>query len=215
RIASVAVPPAGTALPDERVLATAFAQLAAAFDPEEGGFGRGAKFPMPGALDFLLRYHRRTGDARALAMVTSTLDRMAAGGIYDQLGGGFHRYATDRAWRVPHFEKMLADNAQLAALYVAAFQATGRPEFARVARETLAYLVRDMRAPEGGFYAASDADSLEGEGRYFTWTPGEIASALDGRDVELAVAAFGVTADGDVDGRSVLHATRAGPVDDE
>src|SRR4029077_16731612 len=154
--ASDAVPGAGT-------IRAAVSSLAAHFDPTWGGFGQAPKFPRPAALALLLRYHRRTADARALAMTTATLEHMAAGGIHDQVGGGFHRYATDAQWRVPHFEKMLYDNAQLAVNYIEAFQATRDAEFSRVARETLDYVLRDMTAPEGGFYSAEDADSLPPE----------------------------------------------------
>src|SRR4029450_8446506 len=132
------------------------------FDGEPGGFGSAPKFPSPATLALLLRYHRRTGSAAARDMVVRTLDAMAAGGIHDQLAGGFHRYATDAAWQVPHFEKMLYDNALLATVYLEASQATGRQDLADVARRTLDWLARDMTAPGGGFYAAVDADS-EGE----------------------------------------------------
>src|SRR5207247_2099384 len=121
----------------------------------------------------------------ALAMATATLECMAAGGIHDQLGGGFHRYATDAQWRVPHFEKMLYDNAQLAGLYLEAFQATGREEFAGVARQTLDYVAREMTSPEGGFYSASDADSAGGEGAYFVWTGAEIDAAIGEQEGRL------------------------------
>src|SRR5581483_6163707 len=157
--------------PGAAAIRAAVGVLAATFDARWGGFGRAPKFPRPANLTLLLRYHRRTRDQPALAMVTTTLERMAAGGMADQLGGGFHRYSIDAEWHVPHFEKMLYDNAELAAVYLEAFQATGRNHFARVARETLDYLTRDLAAPDGGFFAASDADSSDGEGAYFLWTP--------------------------------------------
>src|SRR6185369_2328916 len=165
-------------LPGVAALSAAFTSYMAAFDREYGGFGAAPKFPMPSALAFLLRYHRRTGDPAARAMVETTLDRMAAGGVRDQLGGGFHRYATDRAWQVPHFEKMLYDNAQLAALYVDGFQVTGRPDFAAIARAILDDVLRTFRAPSGGFYAATDADDPVGEGAYYLWTRAEVDAVL-------------------------------------
>lgn len=187
--------------------------MARSFDPRFGGFGRAPKFPQPSRLALLLRYHRRTGDRSALAMVVRTLDAMATGGIYDQVGGGFHRYATDPRWLVPHFEKMLYDNAQLATVYLEAMQATGEERFGRVARETLDYVAREMTAPEGGFYSATDADSrapsgeLE-EGYFFTWTLAELQDAL-GPELAADVAAYyGVTAGGNFEGRSILHVPR-------
>src|SRR4029077_13250792 len=140
-------------------LRRAYAELRSDFDVEQGGFGKAPKFPSPPTLEFLLRYHRRTGSPEALEMVTRTLDAMGAGAIHDQLAGGFHRYATDRAWLVPHFEKMLYDNALIAGAYVEASQASGRSDLGDVARRTLDWITRDMAAPEGGFYAAVDADS--------------------------------------------------------
>ncbi len=185
--------------------------LAGRFDREHGGFGAKMKFPSAPDLELLLRYHRRTDDPRALDMVTATLAAMARGGIHDQLGGGFHRYATDRAWLVPHFEKMLYDNAQLAIVYLEASQLAGDPALAEIARTTLAYLARDMQAPDGGFAGASDADSPadngeRAEGRFFTWTQGDFAAVLAPDDAVSAGAYFSV---GDpaaqVDNRTVLH----------
>jgi uncharacterized protein len=166
-------------VPGSAPLHAAFISYQAAFDRQHGGFGRAPKFPMPSALEFLLRYHRRTGDPAALVMVETTLERMAAGGVRDQFGGGFHRYATDRAWRVPHFEKMLYDNAQLATLYLAAFQATGRRELAAVAGDVLDDVLRTFRAPGGGFFAATDADDPGGEGAHYLWTASQIDAELD------------------------------------
>jgi hypothetical protein len=166
-------------VPGSALLRAAFLRYQAAFDRQYGGFGGAPKFPMPSALEFLLRYHRRTGEPAALVMVETTLDRMAAGGVRDQFGGGFHRYATDRAWRVPHFEKMLYDNAQLATLYLDALQVTGRRELADVAGEILDDLLRTFRAPGGGFAAATDADDPVGEGAFYLWTADEIAAQLD------------------------------------
>src|SRR5207244_11332906 len=136
--------------------------------------GRAPKFPPSMTIDFLLRYQHRTGDERALNMATVTLDRMAYGGLYDQVGGGFHRYSTDDRWLVPHFEKMLYDNALLARAYLEAYQVTGEASYRRVATETLDYILREMTAPEGGFYSATDADSEGVEGKFFVWTPEEI-----------------------------------------
>jgi uncharacterized protein YyaL (SSP411 family) len=198
----------GDALPVPGVLKTAVDQHRRRFDAEHGGFGTAPKFPLPAALWFLLRYHRRSGDASVLAMVTRTLDGMAGGGIYDQIGGGFHRYATDAAWQVPHFEKMLYDNAQLAVVYLEAYQVTKNPEHARIVRETLDYLVREMRAPGGGFYAASDADSEGEEGTFFVWTPAQIAAALDPAAAAAVLATYGVTEAGNFEGRNVLHRAR-------
>jgi uncharacterized protein YyaL (SSP411 family) len=179
--------------PDAGTIGRAVAILRRGFDAEWGGFGRAPKFPRPATLELLLRHHRRTGDPDVLAMVTTTLDRMARGGIYDQLAGGFHRYATDARWRVPHFEKMLYDNAQLASVYLEAFQATGRDDFAAVARETLDWMARDMTSPEGGFYAATDADSPGGEGRFFVWTPEEVDAVVGAEQGRLVRGWFDVT----------------------
>jgi uncharacterized protein YyaL (SSP411 family) len=203
-----ALPP-GEGAPDAGALARAAARLRGDFDAQHGGFGAAPKFPRSLELELLLRYHRRSGDAQALGMVERTLDALAAGGIRDHLGGGFHRYATDAAWRVPHFEKMLYDNALLALVHLDAYQATGREDFARVAREILAYLARDLRAPEGGFYSASDADSEGVEGRYFTWTPAEVErAARDARQARLLRAYYGVGGAGSQGGRSALSVAR-------
>ena len=200
-------------LPGPKAIADAAQNIARSYDPVHGGFGGAPKFPTPVNLELLLRYHRLSGDAPALQMVVHTLESMAAGGIYDQLGGGFHRYSTDAQWLKPHFEKMLYDNAQLAAVYLEAWQVTGRTDFARVARETLDFILGDMTDPKGGFWSASDADSRdpkgnEVEGYYFTWTPREMEAAL-GRPGLV----YGVSAAGDIDGRSILR--RQGEVPDE
>lgn len=159
------------------------------FDARFGGFGGAPKFPAPTTLAFLLTQ----SDGRDMAL--ATLEKMAAGGIYDQLGGGFHRYSVDERWLVPHFEKMLYDNAQLARVYLSAYQLSGNAEFARVARETLAYLEREMLSPEGGFYSAQDADSEGIEGKFFVWTPQELRDVL-GDDADLAARFWGVTESG-------------------
>lgn len=196
-------------VPDATTIEQAVREARASFDATWGGFGRAPKFPRPVLLELLLRSHRRTRDAHELHMVTHTLEHMAAGGIYDHVGGGFHRYSTDARWLVPHFEKMLYDNAQLVALYLEAFQITGRQRFAEVARDTLAYVAREMTAIDGGFYSATDADSQtplgQQEGYFFTWTPSELEEVL-GADRARAVATYyGVTASGNFEGRSILH----------
>ena len=171
------------------------------FDDEWGGFGHAPKFPNPGVLEFLLMHGARTGATQPPALRTgqmalATLRAMAAGGIYDHLGGGFARYSVDRMWLVPHFEKMLYDNAQLARACIHAHQLEGDPFFARVARETLDYLAREMLGPEGGFYSAQDADSEGVEGKYFVWTPAEVEAVLGAEDARLCCLVYGIDADG-------------------
>ncbi len=197
--------PADTGLPGRKVLDRAAQALRTQYDKQNGGFGGAPKFPRPVQLEFLLRYARRTGDAETRRMVERTLEAMAAGGIRDQLGGGFHRYATDARWQVPHFEKMLYDNALLALVYLEAAQAAGRADFAAVTRDILEYVRRDMTAPSGGFYSASDADSDGKEGAYFVWTPAQMAAVLDPDDRALLEAFYGVTSAGNFDGATVLH----------
>jgi len=187
------------------VTAHAYQGLADAFDPTYGGFGGAPKFPQPMNYEFLLRHHYRTGEPRALEMTRVTLDHMAHGGIYDHIGGGFHRYATDAIWLVPHFEKMLYDNALLARVYLEAYQVTGDEEYRRVVEETLDYVTREMTSPEGGFYAAQDADSEGVEGKYFVWTPREIAAVVGADDAPLVCAYYGVTERGNFEGENILH----------
>jgi uncharacterized protein YyaL (SSP411 family) len=190
---------------DERVAAAAYQGLAASFDARHGGFGGAPKFPQSMNLEFLLRYYRRTAEPHALEMVRVTLDHMRRGGIYDQLGGGFHRYSTDDVWLVPHFEKMLYDNALLARVYLEAYQVTGDEEYRHVVEETLGYVLREMAGPEGGFYSAQDADSEGEEGKFFIWTPREIAEVLGPEDAPLVAAYYGVTEQGNFEGRNILH----------
>ncbi len=178
------------------VAAEAVAAFAQSFDEQWGGFGQAPKFPSPGNLEFLLAYHARTKDMGALDMVLVTLRRMAQGGMYDHLGGGFARYSVDRFWLVPHFEKMLYDNAQLVRVYLHAYQLTGEELFAGVVRETLAYLEREMLDAEGGFFAAQDADSEGIEGKFFVWTPDELRRLLGDDDGALFCEWFGVSAEG-------------------
>jgi uncharacterized protein YyaL (SSP411 family) len=192
RLAAAATSTADTATPGPEIFARAYAQIAGTFDAEHGGFGTRPKFPRPSQLLFLLRHARRSGDRAALDMVVRTLDAMAAGGIHDHLAGGFHRYAVDDAWRVPHFEKMLYDNALLAVTHLEAAQAAGRMDLAETARTTLEYLQHDMRNPAGGFFAASDADSEGEEGKYFRWTKAELDRVLPPERARLAAAYFDV-----------------------
>ncbi|HZS34860.1 MAG TPA: thioredoxin domain-containing protein [Methylomirabilota bacterium] len=196
---------AGGELLTRDVLDRAYQGLAAEFDARHGGLGRAPKFPQPMAFDFLLRYWARRGAPDALAMVRQTLDRMARGGIHDQLGGGFHRYSVDQAWLVPHFEKMLYDQAQLALLYVNAWQATGAPEYARVAAATLDYVVREMAHPAGGFFSTQDADSEGEEGRFFLWTREEMEALLPPDEARAALRYWGLLEGPNFEGRNILH----------
>jgi uncharacterized protein YyaL (SSP411 family) len=194
---------AGGRLLTDDILAGAFEALAAQFDEIHGGTVGAPKFPQPMIWEFALRYWKRTGREQARTMVRTTLTRMARGGIYDQLGGGFHRYSVDERWLVPHFEKMLYDNAQLASLYLHGWLAFGEPEYRRVAEETLDYLLREMRDPAGGFYSAQDADSEGEEGRFFLWTPAAVQAVL-GPDADLALAYWGLDRGPNFEGRNVL-----------
>jgi len=197
--------PAREGIPTEGMLGRAYRSYTNRFDREHGGFGRAPKFPAAEAIRFLIRYHQRTGDEFAAHMAERTLQEMAAGGIHDQVGGGFHRYAVDRAWLVPHFEKMLYDNALLASAYLEAHSAFGRHEYGETARETLDFLLRDLTTPEGGFAAALDADTPQGEGYYYTWTPEEVAAALSPDEARAVMLRYGVSEGGNFEGRTVLH----------
>ena len=200
-------------LPTAQSLHATAGYYRAGFDETHGGLDGQRKFPSSLSVRMLLRYHRRAGDVESLAMATRTLEAMAAGGIHDQVGGGFHRYSTDPEWRVPHFEQMLYDNALLVPAYLDAYQVTGREDFAEVARGILRYVERDMTAPDGAFYSATDADSPgpdgeREEGLFFTWTPDEIAAVLDEEQARVVVAYFGVTDAGNFEGRTILHTPR-------
>ena len=192
-LSEAAVPDGGGApVPGATELDAAAARLAASFDAEHGGFGRAPKFPPSMTLEFLLRHHERTGDAASLAMAERTLDAMARGGIYDQLAGGFARYSVDDAWVVPHFEKMLYDNALLLRVYLHLWRQTGSPLARRVATETADFLVGDMRTPVGGFASALDADTDGVEGLTYVWTPAQLHDVLGG-DADAAAELFAVT----------------------
>ncbi len=190
---------------DATLLDQAWRRLAEQYDPRHGGFGSAPKFPQPMTVEFLLRHHHRTGQAEALEMAEHTLLRMARGGVYDQVGGGFHRYSVDARWLVPHFEKMLYDNGLLARLYLHGFQATGNPELRRVAVEILDYVHREMTAPEGGFYSAQDADSEGEEGRFYVWTPDEVDGILGPDDGPLFRRYYDITEAGNFEGKSIPH----------
>ncbi len=186
-------------------LDAAAAQLTSQVDTRHGGFGAAPKFPHPAALDFLLRRHLATHDARLLEAVVLTLDHMARGGIHDQVGGGFHRYSVDATWSIPHFEKMLYDNAQLARVYLHAYQLSGEQRWRRVAEDTLDHALRELLLPGGGFASSQDADSPGGEGAYFAWTPSQLHEVLGDEDGALAARFFGVTDAGNFEaGTTVL-----------
>lgn len=193
------------------LLETAFTSLVRNFDTVNGGFGGAPKFPPSMALEFILKYDKRVAAAGALPMVVETLTKMANGGIYDQLGGGFHRYSVDTVWLVPHFEKMLYDNAQLIRVYLNAFQWTGggtepgNEFFKRIAVETLEYVRREMLDPSGGFYSTQDADSEGEEGKFFVWTPDEVIDILGEGDGRVFNFFYDVTAGGNFEGSNILN----------
>jgi uncharacterized protein YyaL (SSP411 family) len=204
---AVETPSQESPLPLGDVISHAADVLAQTFDSMNGGWGPAPKFPQPLVIDFLLALQTVTPRHDLARVVERTLDAMASGGLYDHLGGGFHRYCVDASWQVPHFEKMLYDNAQLARCYLHAWQATGKGLYRQVASETLDYLVRDMRDPLGGFYGSEDADSEGKEGAFYTWTPAQLREALDPAEARLAEELFGVTPEGHLEGASIL--TRA------
>jgi len=188
------------------VLSGAAERLLATYDWTEGGWGPGPKFPQPMAIGFLLRRHQRDGDRLARDMAVHALHAMARGGIFDQIGGGFHRYATDRRWRIPHFEKMLYDNALLSAVYLQAWQTTSDAGHRRTLESTLDFVLRELGLPQGGFASSLDADSGGGEGDFYLWSPAQVEAALGDREsARLVCLALGVTEQGDVEGRSVLR----------
>jgi len=209
--------PAAAAEPSREVADQAVRRLLQEYDPVHGGLGGAPKFPRALELGLILYYYHLSRDPQALEKLGFTLEKMARGGIYDQLGGGFHRYAVDAAWLVPHFEKMLYDNALLAPIYLAHFQLSGSPLSRRVAAETLDFALRDMEAADGGFYAAWDADSEGVEGKYHVWSLQEVAAVVGsdlGSDLgpdqaSLAIAALGVTAAGNFEGTNVLTRPRS------
>jgi hypothetical protein len=211
RLSTLMAPPPSEGL-SGNTLSAAFDYLAGRFDEANGGFGPAPKFPTPHNISFLLRYWKRMSDGRALAIAEKTLKAMRRGGIYDHVGFGFHRYSTDAVWVVPHFEKMLYDQAMCAVAYLEALQVTGKPEYGRTAREIFTYVLRDMTAPEGPFYSAEDADSEEVEGRFYVWSEGEIRKVLDGPAAGLVIDRFDIRKDGNWDaqghgdaGSNILH----------
>jgi uncharacterized protein YyaL (SSP411 family) len=197
----------------EPLLRKAFEEMGKRFDPEKGGFSAAPKFPTPHNLLFLLRFWKRTGEKRALQMVVKTLQEMRRGGIFDHIGYGFHRYATDKDWLVPHFEKMLYDQALLSLAYLEAYQATGKSAFAVTSKEIFEYVLRDMRAKEGGFYSAEDADSEGVEGKFYLWTAKEILDLCGKGLGDLMIKIFGVEekgnfreeSTGEKTGQNILH----------
>src|SRR5437764_8828758 len=194
--------------PGVHVLHGAMRYYAEVFDPVQGGVRRAPKFPSSLNVRFLLRYAHRTGDEQALQMATLTLTKMALGGIYDQVGGGFHRYSTDARWLVPHFEKMLYDNALLAVAYVEGWQATQEPLFQRIAQEVLDYVGREMTDSSGAFWSATDADSEGEEGTFFVWTPAQLREVLGDADGKRAAELFHATDEGNFEGKNVLSLAR-------
>ncbi|HEU5138924.1 MAG TPA: thioredoxin domain-containing protein [Bacillales bacterium] len=190
---------------DPEILHKCHRQLEEAFDPEYGGFGQEPKFPSPHQLTYLLRYHRWTGETQALEMVTKTLDSMADGGIYDHIGFGFSRYSVDERWLVPHFEKMLYDQAMLAIAYTEAYQVTKIDRYRTVSEEILSYVTREMRDTEGGFYSAEDADSEGEEGKFYLWTKDEILDVLDRDGGEHFCKVYDITEEGNFEGKNIPY----------
>ena len=202
RIGQAEFSPAGLS---KEQLDAAFQNFVKSFDEENGGFGGAPKFPPPMSLEFLLRYFKRTGNEKALEMVVKTLKEMAHGGIYDQIGGGFHRYTVDAIWLVPHFEKMLYDNAQLIKIYLHVYQVTKDEFYKRIATETLEYVRREMLNEKGGFYSTQDADSEGVEGKFFVWTPEEIAEILGEENARIFGFYYDVTEHGNFEEKNILN----------
>jgi len=198
---------------DEATLKLAYEQLAGFFDEQHGGFSRAPKFPTPTNLIFLLRYWKRSGNKTALDMVEKTLQAMRRGGIYDHVGFGFHRYSTDSQWLVPHFEKMLYDQAMVAMAYIEVYQATGKEDYRKAAREIFTYVLRDMTEPEGGFFSAEDADSEGEEGKFYLWTQGQVREVLGNKEADFINRVFNIEKDGNFaeeatgkkSGANILH----------
>ncbi len=190
----------------DELMTKAFQQYRSQFDSQYGGFGNAPKFPPSMGLPFLLRYWQHSGNANALEMAELTLQKMARGGMYDQLGGGFHRYSTDQRWLVPHFEKMLYDNAQLVVAFFEAFQATQNSFYLDIATETLDYVLREMYdAEKGGFYSTQDADSEDVEGKFFVWEPSEVEDIIGEENAEIFCEYYDITPHGNFEGESILH----------
>jgi len=204
RLQTLSFTPKTSGILTRRVLSLAARELAARFDAREGGFSPAPKFPPHGGLSLLLRHHRTSKDAKELAMVELTLDKMAAGGMYDHLGGGFHRYSTDERWLVPHFEKMLYDNALLAPVYLDAYRVTGNAAYARVAKETLEWVLREMQGDEGGYYSTQDADSEGEEGKFYVWSHAELRALL-GEAFEGFAKTYDVAPSGNWEGKTILN----------
>ncbi len=199
---------AGAGALETRLLDQAARRSMRAFDSRHGGFGSAPKFPHPMDLKLLMRHHARTGDSQALHVVRHTLDKMARGGIYDHLGGGFARYSTDDRWLVPHFEKMLYDNALLASAYLEAYQLTHDPKFGQVARETIDYVLGRMVGPEGGFYSTEDADSEGVEGKYYVWSLREVTEVLGADRAKTFCYVYDVTPEGNWEEHNILNLPR-------
>jgi uncharacterized protein YyaL (SSP411 family) len=197
-------------IPDADILNEAVSGMISGYDARHGGFGQAPKFPPSMALSFLMRSFQRTGDNHLLGIVRNTLVHMACGGIYDQLGGGFHRYAVDAEWLVPHFEKMLYDNALLSRVYVDAYLLTGEGFWRRIAEETLDYVLREMTSPEGGFYSSQDADSEGREGAFYLWSYDEVRSLLDDGEKDAFCRYYGITRGGGFEGINILNIPRSG-----
>ncbi|HUR81249.1 MAG TPA: thioredoxin domain-containing protein, partial [Thermoanaerobaculia bacterium] len=194
---------------DTEGLDRAAVRIASTYDAVHGGFGGAPKFPPSMTLDFLMQVSHRTSDARLREMITDTLTKMARGGIYDQVGGGFHRYSVDARWLVPHFEKMLYDNALLARLYVRAWQWTKEPRFAQIANEILGFVTREMTSPEGGFYSTLDADSEGEEGKFYVWSRGEVMEILGEEEGRIFCALYDVSERGNWEEHNILNVPRA------
>ena len=187
------------------IIAESCEKIARAYDSENGGLGQAPKFPNPGVYELFLRYYSESGDERYLTMVAQTLSKMAQGGIYDHVGGGFHRYSVDAKWLVPHFEKMLYDNVQLLRIYSQAYLITREPLYKTVVEESARYLLREMHQPEGGFYSTQDADSEGDEGKFFVWTLAEIDALLGAEDGEVFARMYDVTEEGNFEEKNILH----------